>query len=56
MARNLLEGKTILIVANLEPAVIRGVESHGMLLAVKTENGHALVTVDQDVPSGIRAE
>lgn len=51
-----ITGKTILIVANLEPAVIRGVESHGMLLAVKTENGHALVTVDQDVPSGIRAE
>ena len=51
-----ITGKTILIVANLEPAVIRGVESHGMLLAVKTESGHALVTVDQDVASGIRAE
>lgn len=50
-----IAGKTILIVANLEPAVIRGVESHGMLLAVKTEKGHALITADQEVPPGIRA-
>jgi methionyl-tRNA synthetase len=51
-----ITGKTILIVANLEPAVIRGVESQGMLLAVKTDRGHALVVADGDVPPGIRAE
>jgi methionyl-tRNA synthetase len=51
-----MAGKTVLIVANLEPAVIRGVESHGMLLAVKTEKGHALITADQDIPAGVRAE
>jgi methionyl-tRNA synthetase len=51
-----ITGKTILIVANLEPAMIRGVESQGMLLAVKTESGHALITVDQEVSPGIRAE
>ena len=31
-----LAGKTIVIVANLKPAVIRGVESNGMLLAAKS--------------------
>jgi methionyl-tRNA synthetase len=51
-----ITGKSILIVANLESATIRGVESQGMLLAVKTDKGHALITADQDVPSGIRAE
>jgi methionyl-tRNA synthetase len=51
-----ITGKTILIVANLAPAMIRGVESQGMLLAVKTESGHVLVTFDKDVPPGIRAE
>jgi methionyl-tRNA synthetase len=49
-------GKTILIVANLEPATIRRIESQGMLLAVKTDKGYALITVDQDVQPGIRAE
>jgi methionyl-tRNA synthetase len=31
-----LVGKKIVVVANLKPAVIRGVESNGMLLAVST--------------------
>jgi len=30
-----LLGKSVVIVANLEPAVLRGVESQGMLLAVQ---------------------
>ncbi|MFH1498446.1 MAG: hypothetical protein ABII82_11525, partial [Verrucomicrobiota bacterium] len=28
-----LAGKTIVVVANLEPATVRGIESQGMLLA-----------------------
>ncbi len=51
-----ITGKTILIVANLEPAKIRGVESEGMLLAVKTGGGHVLVTTDGEAPPGGRAE
>jgi methionyl-tRNA synthetase len=47
-----LVGKTIVVVANLKPAVLRGVESQGMLLAATTPAGHRLVTVDGDVPSG----
>ena len=45
-------GRTIVIVANLKPAVIRGVESAGMLLAAKKGKTLALVTVDGDMPSG----
>jgi methionyl-tRNA synthetase len=32
-------GKTIVVVANLKPAKLMGVESHGMLLAAETEGG-----------------
>ena len=50
-----LIGKKIVIVANLEPAKIRGVESNGMLLAVggRDDLPFALLTVDADVPSGL---
>ncbi|HAS83522.1 MAG TPA: methionine--tRNA ligase [Verrucomicrobia bacterium] len=42
-----LIGKTIVVVANLKPAVIRGFESCGMLLAASTgEGGLRLITVD----------
>ena len=47
-----MKGRTIVIVANLKPAVIRGVASQGMLLAAKTGKTLRLVTVDGDVPSG----
>ena len=50
-----LVGKKIVVVANLKPAVIRGVESNGMLLAVSTKDSVTLVTPeDTDVPSGLR--
>ena len=50
-----LVGKKIVVVANLKPAVIRGVESNGMLLAVSTNDSVILVTPeDTDVPSGLR--
>lgn len=45
-------GKTIIVVANLEPATIRGVESQGMLLAAKKKKKLCLLTVDGDIPSG----
>jgi methionyl-tRNA synthetase len=49
-----LVGKTIVVVKNLEPAVIRGVESNGMLLAVKDENGLAVLTIEKDIKIGNR--
>lgn len=47
-----LIGKTIIIVANLEPATIRGVESQGMLLAVHDGERLSLITSDRQVGSG----
>ncbi len=41
-----LPGRTIVIVSNLKPAVIRGIESNGMLLAAKAGDSLKLVTVD----------
>ncbi|MEM4554626.1 MAG: methionine--tRNA ligase [Candidatus Anstonellaceae archaeon] len=40
-----LEGKNIILVKNLKPAVIRGVESQGMLLAAQDEKGNVEVLV-----------
>ncbi|MBO4630287.1 MAG: methionine--tRNA ligase [Lentisphaeria bacterium] len=46
-------GRTIVIVANLKPAKIRGIESQGMLLAVKSGDTLRLISVDGgDFPSG----
>ena len=54
--KDTLVGKKIVIVANLEPAKIRGVESNGMLLAVggKEDQPFALISTDIDVPSGMK--
>ncbi len=47
-----LPGKTVVVVANLKPAKIRGVESNGMLLAASHGAALRLITVDGDLPSG----
>ena len=46
-------GRTIVIVANLKPAKIRGVESQGMILAVGDEGVDALLSTDVPVESGV---
>jgi len=47
-----LVGKTVIFLANLKPATIRGVESQGMILAVGGKKVIGLATVDKDVPPG----
>ncbi|HLD87850.1 MAG TPA: hypothetical protein VI955_00830 [Candidatus Omnitrophota bacterium] len=47
-----LVGRRVILVANLEPAVIRGETSNGMLLAASDENGMALLMPDKDVALG----
>ena len=42
-----LIGKQIVIVTNLEPATIRGVESKGMLLAAEGEMGKPILIVPE---------
>ncbi|MBN2104432.1 methionine--tRNA ligase [bacterium] len=46
--------RTIIVVTNLKPAVIRGEESQGMLLAVRTKESLKLLTADGNVPPGER--
>ena len=50
--REQLVGRSVVVVNNLAPSVIRGVESCGMLLAAKDGSALSLVTVDRDVPAG----
>jgi methionyl-tRNA synthetase len=47
-----LVGRKIVVVANLQPRRVRGVESQGMLLAASHDDRVALLGVDGDVPSG----
>jgi methionyl-tRNA synthetase len=49
-----LVGRTIVVVSNLAPAKLMGVESNGMLLAAHDDDGLALVTFDKEVKAGIR--
>ena len=50
-----LVGRTIVIVANLQPAKLMGVESNGMVLAASPEGGlPVLVTIDPPLPPGAR--
>ena len=49
-----LIGKKIIVVANLEPATIRGNQSEGMLLAASSDRQLTLLTVMDDIPSGAK--
>jgi methionyl-tRNA synthetase len=51
-----LVGRTIIVIANLKPAKLMGVESHGMLLAATVDGKAVLAGFDQDVPSGTRVK
>jgi methionyl-tRNA synthetase len=49
-----LIGKKIAVVANLEPRKLRGILSHGMLLAASNEDKSSVVLLilDKDIPNG----
>ena len=50
-----LVGKRIVIIANLEPATIRGIESNGMLLAAEDDDGQlSLLGPDKDIKTGAK--
>jgi methionyl-tRNA synthetase len=49
-----LVGKKIIVVANLKPAKLRGVESQGMLLAADLDGRPIVATFDEDVKPGTR--
>ncbi len=47
-------GKSIVVVVNLKPTKLMGVESRGMLLATDADAGLALVSFDRDPKTGAR--
>ena len=49
-----LEGKKVIVIVNLKPAVIRGIESQGMLLAAEIEGKAIIPSFDTDVPTGAK--
>lgn len=49
-----LVGRQVVVVANLEPAKLRGVESQGMLLAADLDGRPIVATFDEDVTPGTR--
>ena len=50
-----LVGRTIVMVFNLKPAKLMGIESNGMVLAASPDGGKpTLVSFDADVPPGTR--
>lgn len=51
MSKDLI-GKQVVVVANLEPRMIMGMESQGMMLAADTEEGPIFLTVSKKVSPG----
>ena len=50
-----LVGKKVPFVTNLEPRVIRGLESQGMILAASAEGGvFSLLEVNSSIPNGTK--
>ncbi len=49
---NVLVGKLCPFVTNLEPRTIKDLESQGMILALKDENGIVLLSPDRDIAPG----
>jgi len=47
-----LVGKEIIIVANLEPRMLMGLESRGMIVAGSDGEGIAIVSPDRELPPG----
>lgn len=47
-----LVGRQVVVVDNLEPAMLRGVESQGMILAASDENGIAIITPAREMKTG----
>jgi len=47
-----LKGKLVVVVDNIEPATIRGVESKGMILAAQDGEKMAVISPDKEISEG----
>ncbi|MDD3374247.1 MAG: hypothetical protein PHY73_00805 [Candidatus Omnitrophica bacterium] len=55
-SKEALLGRKIIVVNNLEPVVLRGEESNGMLLAASDDFGPSVLSPDRDVKIGSRVK
>jgi len=51
-----LIGKTIIVVANLQPATLMGEVSNGMLLAASIDGVPVIATFEKEVPPGTKVK
>jgi len=51
-----LKGKKLIVLTNLEPRKLRGIESQGMLLAAVDGKEVSILTIDKDLPPGAKIE
>jgi len=51
-----LIGRKVVIVANLQPAKLMGIESNGMVLAASIDGEPSLIAVDPSVPNGTKVK
>ena len=49
-------GKKIVVVTNLQPVKLRGIESQGMLLAAVDKDNVVLLTIDKDITEGSKIQ
>ena len=47
-----LIGRQVVVVDNLDPAVLRGVESQGMILAASDDSGTSIITTGKEMKLG----
>ncbi|MHC5034668.1 MAG: hypothetical protein ACYTFZ_06500 [Planctomycetota bacterium] len=47
-----LEGRLVVVVTNLQPAQLRGVQSNGMLLAAQEGDNIVILTMDKEIAPG----
>jgi methionyl-tRNA synthetase len=51
-----LVGRKVVVVANLAPATLMGIESNGMVLAASHDKTVSLLMLDKDVPAGAKVK
>ena len=51
-----LVGKKVVVVANLQPAKLMGIESQGMVLAGSTDAALGVLSLDRDLPPGAKVK
>jgi methionyl-tRNA synthetase len=51
-----LVGRQVVIVANLQPAKLMGIESQGMVLAASQDGDAVLLQPEREVPAGTRVK